>query len=151
AKGDLGFLYFGASGDSDFNYDEMQGMDEKLFDLGVPYRYEVFPGPHSWMPERVATRALRWMALRSQTRVSESILEAAWSEDVARARDLEAAGRLHEAWRQWSFVARDYSGRRDTSEAEARAKALLGSDARKAESKSRRKDGERERAAIERA
>jgi predicted esterase len=151
AKGDLGFLYFGASGDADFNYDEMQGMDETLFELGVPYRCEVFPGPHSWMPEAVATRALRWMALRSQPHPSEAVLNAAWSEDVARARELDAAGRLHEAWRQWSWIARDYAGRRDTSEAEARAKALLASEARKAESKSRRKDGERERAAIDRA
>ncbi len=151
AKGDLGFLYFGASGDSDFNYGEMQETDEKLFELGVPYRYEVFPGPHSWMPEAVATRALRWMALRSQARVSESVLDTAWSEDVARARELETSGRLQEAWRQWSWIARDYAGARDTGEAEARAKALLASEARKAESKARRKDRERERAAIARA
>src|SRR5262245_54999404 len=29
APGDLGFLYFGAAGDADFNYDEMQQTDEK--------------------------------------------------------------------------------------------------------------------------
>jgi predicted esterase len=149
AKGDLGFLYFGASGDSDFNYGEMQETDEKLFELGVPYRYEVFPGPHSWMPEAVATRALRWMALHSSP--PGTFREASWNRDLGRARELERAGRLQEAWRLWSWISRDYAGTHDTSEPQARAAALAASEPRKAEVKADRKRRERERAAIERA
>lgn len=148
---DLGFLYFGAVGDTDFNYDEMQELDRTLHERGVPYRYEVFPGPHDWMPEAVATRALEWMALRSHSSPPEPFLEAAWNRDVGRARELEAAGRLHEAWRLWSWISRDYAGRRDTSEARTRAEGLAASDARKAAEKAERKRRERERAAVARA
>jgi predicted esterase len=149
AKGELGFLYYGAVGDTDFNYDEMQELDGALHDLGVRYRYEVFPGPHGWMPEAVATRALEWMVSHSSP--PDTLLEASWNRDVGRARDLEAAGRLQEAWRLWTWIARDYAKQRDTREAEARAGLLLASEQRKAEVKADRKRRERERAQLQRA
>src|SRR5262249_12857585 len=46
----LGFLYFAGVGDEDFNHDEVRRLDRRLFDLDYPYRYEVYPGPHDWMP-----------------------------------------------------------------------------------------------------
>ncbi len=146
---DLGFLYYGAVGDTDFNYDEMQELDRTLHDLDVPYRFEVFPGPHDWMPEAVATRALEWMALQSSP--PEDLVEASWNRDVGRAREMEATGRLQDAWRLWSWISRDYAGRRDTTEARTHAAALAASDTRKAAEKAERKRRERERATVERA
>ncbi len=151
ARGDPGFLYYGAAGDTDFNYQEMQELDEKLFELGVPYRFEVFPGPHDWMPAEVATRALEWMAIRMHPGPPGGFLEAVWKRDVGRARDLEASGRLQDSWRLWTWIARDHAGRADANEAQTRAAALRISEARKAEEKARRKGRERERAALERA
>jgi dienelactone hydrolase len=124
---DTPFLFFGSVGDADFNYGEVQELDEKLAEVGLRYRIEIVPGPHDWMPEEVATAALRWMRLYAKgggREGSAALVEAGWERDFARARSLETAGRPFEARRQWAWMARDFAGRRDVQEAQAREKAL---------------------------
>jgi len=136
---DLPFLYFGAVGDTDFNYGEMQELERRFADLGLVYRLEVFPGGHDWMTGEVATAALRFLelrAVRDGRRPGDSdLVAAAFARDAERARTLEAAGRAFEAARQWSWIARDYEGLRDVDEARARAAALAAA--------ARRDEGER--------
>src|SRR5438034_705414 len=118
---DTPFLFFGAVGDGDFNYGEMQEMDRTLAGLGLPYRLEVFEGDHDWMPEEVATAALRWMELRvvrdPLRPAAPDLVTAAWKRDQARATALQEASRSFEAWRQWSWIVRDYDGLRDVTDA----------------------------------
>ncbi len=125
---DTPFAYFGAVGDADFNYGEMQELDRALAGLERPYRLEVFEGPHDWMPQEVATAALRWMELRAVSNArrgpSPLLVAAAWDRDVARAAALEASGRAFEARRQWTWMARDYEGLHALDAARQRGEAL---------------------------
>ena len=149
----LTFLYFAGVGDEDFNHDEVLALDRTLFDLGYPYRYEVYPGPHDWMPEATATRALEWMLLRTTPAEERpaGFVDGLFSRDRERAAAFESAGRRQDAYRAWSFMARDYAGLRDTAEAAERARTLAASEPRKAEEKARRKAAERDQAVLGRA
>ena len=101
---DTPFAFFGAVGDADFNYGEMQELDRTLAGLERPYRLEVFEGPHDWMPPEVATAALRWMELRAARDArrgpSPQLIGAGWERDAARAAALESSGRVFQARRQ---------------------------------------------------
>ena len=125
---DTPFAFFGAVGDADFNYGEMQELDRKLAGLERPYRLEVFEGPHDWMPPEVAAAALRWMELRAvadaRRGASPQLVAAAWDRDVARAAALEASGRAFEARRQWTWITRDYQGLHAVDAARQRADSL---------------------------
>jgi predicted esterase len=130
---DTPFPFFGTVGDADFNYGEVQELDRTLAGLGLRYRIEVVPGPHEWMPEEVATAALRWMRLQTKavdSAVIASLVEPAWERDRARAESLLAAGRPFEARRQWAWMARDFAGRRDVQEAQVLQEGLAKAAAR---------------------
>ncbi|HWM89616.1 MAG TPA: hypothetical protein VN493_02495 [Thermoanaerobaculia bacterium] len=141
---DTPFLYYGGVGDRDYNFYEVLDLDEQLAALGLPHRVEVFPGPHSWMPEDVATRALGWMelqAMRKGTREKDTaLIEKLWSEDLARARALEASGDLQEAHRMFAYLPEDYRGLRDPealNEIAVKVSGIAASEAFKKERKAR--------------
>lgn len=125
---DSPFAFFGAVGDADFNYGEMQELDRTLAGLERPYRLEVFEGPHDWMPRDVATAALRWLELRAvldgRRGASPQLVAAAWDRDVARADGLEASGRAFEARRQWTWIIRDYEDLHAVDAARQRVSSL---------------------------
>jgi predicted esterase len=120
------FLFFGTVGDRDFNYDEMMELEDRLTDLHLPHRIEVFPGPHQWMPERLATAALAWLdrrAMKAGLRAADPAEIAARArEDLARAQELEAAGDPVGAFRLYRAMADDDP----TFEPAARKAAELG-------------------------
>jgi len=144
---DTSFLYFAAVGDTDFNYGEMQELDRTLTELALPYRLEVFPGNHDWMPEDVATAAVRWMELRVRRdpprEPTPDLLAASWTRDRDRAAALEEASRPFEARRQWSWMVRDYEGLRDVTEARARVASLAGAAQRDERERTARETRER--------
>jgi hypothetical protein len=111
--GDSTFGYFAATGEDDFNHEEVRAAAERLRLSRVPYRLEVFAGPHSWPPSDVCGRALEWFQLRAMTS-GLAAPDSAWlrerlSADVARAETLEKAGRWDDAQRQFREIAQDYA------------------------------------------
>lgn len=108
------FLYYGTVGDRDFNYYEVLDLADKMTELGLPHRIEVWPGPHDWMPEELATRAIRWLeiqAMRKKLRERDSaIVENYYAEEVTRAKALEKAGDLVEAHRLYFGLYYDSHG-----------------------------------------
>lgn len=58
-------LYFLAVGDEDFNWDEVVQVRRAREQSGLPYRAEVFHGPHQWAPSSVFEDAVVWMELKS--------------------------------------------------------------------------------------
>jgi hypothetical protein len=50
------FLYFGAIGDADYNFHEVETLEHRLAALDLPYRLERFPGDHSWLTPELAAR-----------------------------------------------------------------------------------------------
>ena len=114
---DTPFLYFGTVGDRDFNYYEVMDLDEQLTDLALPHRVELYPGPHQWMPEELATKALAWMevqAMKKGTRPKDpALIQALWEDDLRRAKALESSGQAAdtlEAHRLNSGMAEDFRG-----------------------------------------
>jgi dienelactone hydrolase len=126
-KNEARFVYFGAVGDGDFNYSEMQDVMAALTARKVPHRLAVFPGAHEWLPPSVVDEALTWFelqAMRSGTRDRDATMIGA----LLRERLQRAAGQgeTGEAWLEYQQVAADFDGLADTSEASRRASELKG-------------------------
>jgi hypothetical protein len=126
------FVFFGAVGDRDFNYYEMNDLDVALTAVAVPHRIEHFAGPHEWPPPELATEAVAWMevqAMKAGKRPKDAALvETQWTADRARAQAL-AAPHPADALRIWKAMAANYAGLRDVAEAEKEAGALAASPA----------------------
>src|SRR6185436_9427379 len=82
--------FFFTVGDTDFAYYELRDLQEKLETAGLSHRLEIFAGSHQWPPEELFTRAVAWMeliAMRRGLRMKDAaLIDALWSEDLARAR-----------------------------------------------------------------
>jgi len=125
---DFKFMYFATVGTVDYNYYELQRLEERLADVGLHHRIEGFGGPHSWMPEPLATEAIEWMELQGMRAgirpVDQALVDEWWRRDEARAGTwLEMGLPLKASW-QYANMARDYEGLHETDVAAARAKAL---------------------------
>lgn len=146
--GEFKAAFLGVVGETDFNYLEMEGLDDLFEKMGTPYRRMVFEGSHEWPPPPVLKAAVEWMELqgmRQGRRLQDTALVRGWYErDAAEARRREASGDLLEACRLWLIAAGGYQGFFDGSAAQAEAKRIAGSPGfEKALSKTR-KSRERE-------
>ena len=123
---------FGAAGDTDFNYREMQRVHQALRRWRTPERLEIFEGPHQWMPEDLARRSVEWMELQAmksgRRETSTDLISRLQNEDQSRTLRLEEEGRELEALRQWRNVATTYQGLVGTDDAEHRIAELEQSD-----------------------
>ena len=131
------FAFFGAAGDEEFNYEPTLQLIDTAARAGAPHRFESFPGPHAWMPPKLAFEAVEWMevqAMQAGTREADpDLLAEVFAKDLARARELERSGRLLEAERRYDAIARTFAGLLDVQEIVDRAAALAkSSDVKKA-------------------
>ncbi len=142
------FPFFGVIGDRDFSYYELMELEGKLAALGTPHRVHVFDGSHEWPPEPVVTLAMGWMellAMREGRREKDSALvETLWTEELARAREHETAGRVWHAWRGYRALAADFAGLRDTGEAERKVAAIEAGDPFRRDQKARERRDRRD-------
>jgi tetratricopeptide (TPR) repeat protein len=149
------FPFFGMVGERDFNYYEMMDVEARLAAAGVPHRLEVFDGSHEWPPDELAGRSLGWLELQAMKRGTRpkdpALIEALWSEDLARARALEAEGWLWRAWRAYRAAAADFAGLRDVSAAKEKAAALAAGETLRRELERRAERDRRDREYLERA
>ena len=148
---DTPFLYYGTVGDRDFNYYEVLDVAEAMTDLALPHRVEVWAGPHDWMPEELATRALGWLELQAMKKglreKDAALVQALWSDDLARARALEASD-LPEAHRLYTRMAEDYRGLVDAealNEVAVQVSKIAASDAFKKERRLREEREQRDK------
>jgi dienelactone hydrolase len=121
----VGFTYFGAVGESDFNYSEMQDVMASLAAKKVPHRLAVFPGAHEWLPPPVADEALTWFelqAMRSGARPRDDVVVGTQLRDrLQRAAERTDKG---EAFVEYQQIVADFEGLADTSEASRNVRAL---------------------------
>jgi predicted esterase/DNA-binding SARP family transcriptional activator len=155
---DVDFAFFGTVGDTDFNHDEMLDLEDRLAELGLPHRLEIFPGTHQWPPAELATAALGWMelaAMRTGRRAADpGLVESLWRPRLDRARALDAAGKAHDAYRAcraWSELAADFLGLRPAPELEAAARRAAELAALPAVTSAERRRRERTRGDEEKA
>jgi hypothetical protein len=62
---DLEFDYIGIIGNRDFNYQEMQNLDDWLGKYNISHYIYEFPGEHDWPPAQVLTDAVTWLEFRA--------------------------------------------------------------------------------------
>lgn len=125
------FLYFGAGGDVDYNFHELEALEHALAALDLPHRVERFPGPHAWLTPDQAMRAIEWFELRAMQAgirpIDKALVDAWWERDDAIARERLARGEVLDAGRHYAAMARDFSGLRDTAGVRAEARRLASS------------------------
>jgi hypothetical protein len=125
---DFKFAYFATVGTVDYNFYEMQRLEEKLATVGLYHRIEGFGGPHSWMTEPLATQAIEWMelqAMRTGIRpVDGALVDEWWRRDELVAQTWVDMGfPLKASWR-YAAMARDYAGLCETADVAQKATAL---------------------------
>ncbi|HEY9420374.1 MAG TPA: tetratricopeptide repeat protein, partial [Thermoanaerobaculia bacterium] len=122
---------------------------------GLPHRVEVYDGSHQWPPDELVTRALGWLelqAMKKGTRPKDpALIDALWSEDLARAKSLEAEGKLWRSWRAWRAAESTFEGLRDVSEAKKKVSELAAGEALRRDLKEREVRDRRDREYLERA
>jgi predicted esterase len=122
------FAYFGAAGTDDFNYAEMVALDRALDGFRTAHRFEVFEGGHDWPPPSICLRALGWMEVQSMKSglqpKDQVLVDRIFDRAMADALAEERAGRSYIALSRYQGLAREFSGLRDVSACEEKAKAL---------------------------
>jgi dienelactone hydrolase len=135
------FLYFGAIGDVDYNFHEVDRLEHALASLDLPYRLEKFAGDHSWLTKALAMRAVEWFELRAMgagTRPRDAaLIETWWERDDAIARERMGEGRVLDGGRQYAAMSRDFAGLRDTTAVKRAADVILSSPAAEAQLRNR--------------
>lgn len=138
-----GVAFFGAAGSSDFNYDEVRGLEPWLEDHGVPHRLRFFKGGHEWPPAAVASEAVDWFELKAMQQgrepLREAFVDSLHQEDMIAADSLEAAGRPADALERYRQVLADYGPK--AAEAQAAANRLATDPEVKKELERRRQEG----------
>jgi len=128
--GTVPFAYYGGCGIRDFNYEEMLTLDDELDRRAVPHRLQYYDGPHSWPPAPVMTDAIDWMQVQAIKRglapPDSAWVDSLFATDLARARELEAAGQFYAALRRYRAIVAEFDGLRDVSWPSTRARELVG-------------------------
>lgn len=126
----LKFAYFAGVGDADFNFLEFVDLRRELETSGMQYRIRIFKGQHGWAPPEVWEEALYWMDLQA-TRSGflnhdREWIQRSFDQAVERGKQLLDQQDFLEAFRDFSFAARDFSGLTDISPAQKEVQALAG-------------------------
>ncbi len=119
-------VFYGGTGTTDFNYEEVQGLDLYLERMGLRHRVVVWEGPHGWPPASVMEDALAWMELQGMRR---GIIppDSAWIDSLYHARSASAAAtpaNSYEAYVAFRALHADFSGLRDVATDSSRSLAL---------------------------
>ena len=150
----IAFPTFGAAGDGDFNYAPMKAVHARLREWGTPERFEVFEGPHTWMPAALAGDAIAWLELQAMKAglrpTDQALVAARLAEDTRRAQALEADGRLLAAEHRFEAIAATFDGLADVGEARKEAARLAGLPSTKAARKEEERWDRYERATLRR-
>jgi len=130
-EGQPPFVWFGAVGNRDFNYDEMRELDATLARLGAPHHLEMFDGEHAWPPPEVCEEALEWMqyeAERSGAVPSDPARgEALIRRFAERASALATSGRTLPAMKEYERAIADFPATAGVSRLEDALAALRSS------------------------
>ena len=121
--------FFGFTGTTDFNFQEMWALDAALARNGTPHRLEVYAGPHGWPASEGFVEAIAWMDLQAM-RGGVLPRDAGFLDArVAACRaEMGATQDLLERWRVAGRCVRDLEGLREVAVFAREATALDGSD-----------------------
>ncbi|MEM7350671.1 MAG: hypothetical protein AAF657_07685 [Acidobacteriota bacterium] len=125
---EIAFPTFGAAGNTDFNYSEMQRVHQRLAAWGTPHRLEIFDGRHRWMPPELARAGVEWMELQAMQSGlrgrDEGLIDRLYRQDVEQAAALEASGDELAALRRYDAITATFDGLREVAGPRREAKRL---------------------------
>jgi len=125
------FVFFGAAGVDDFNYPELQSLQEPLTKAGIVHRVQTFAGRHEWPPVPVATAAVEWMELHAikaaKRRRDDAFIDAMWQQLLNEARSFEEAKKYNEAYQLYRDLVQTFKGLHDVAEIETKVNQLTDS------------------------
>ncbi len=140
------FNYFAAIGLLDFNYAEIVELEPQLEEAGFVHRIRHFPGQHQWAPAEVWAEAIEWMellAMREGRRAQEKeFITRRLADRLQIASNLEEAGELYSAYREYRSLLEEFEGLVDTAALARKAESL-------ADSKAVREARKREQAEVD--
>jgi hypothetical protein len=106
------FSFFGASGNTDFNYEEMLRLHAMLNSFDIPHRLVLFEGPHTWLPKDLAERAVGWLEIQAMKKnlrpADPELIDRLFSAWLEEARDLEGQGRMLAAAEAFRALVNDF-------------------------------------------
>jgi predicted esterase len=142
------FVWYGITGDKDFNYLEVSRLDRQLASLQIPRRVSHFDGLHDWPPKEYCSRALDWMELQAMKQ-NKRAKDDAWIRQLYDSRrketeQLERSNQTLEAYRKYTHLQEDFEGLVDLGEIPAKAAQLATSEAVTNELKEQKKREEKE-------
>jgi predicted esterase len=122
------FVFFGAAGVDDFNYAELNSLEEPLTKAGIIHRVQTFDGRHEWPSVSVATTAVGWMELQAikagKRARDDEFINATWRQLLSDAKTLEESKKYYEAYQLYFDLAQTFKGLRDVAEIETKVKQL---------------------------
>jgi dienelactone hydrolase len=137
-----GLSYFFAVGNQDFNWPEVMTVRREREDKGLPYRVEVFSGPHQWAPPAVMQDAVEWMILKAMQKGGlprdASLVDRLLQQTQAEADDAEKKNDAIAELNAYRSLVSDFAGLKDVRESENKLAALKKSAALKAALKNER-------------
>ena len=106
------FAFFGASGNTDFNYEEMLRLDATFGRFNIPHRLALFEGPHTWLPKNLAERAVAWLeiqAMKKSLRPADlELIDGLFTAWLEEAHELQTEGRLLAAAEAFRALVNDF-------------------------------------------
>lgn len=106
------FSFFGASGNTDFNYEEMLKLHAMLDNFDIPHRLVLFEGPHTWLPKDLAERGVDWLEIQAMKDglrpVDIALVDALFTRWLEEARELDAQGRPLAAAEAYRALVNDF-------------------------------------------
>jgi predicted esterase len=122
------FVFFGAAGVDDFNYAELNSLEEPLTKAGISHRIQTFDGRHEWPPISVATAAVEWMELQAMKAGKRSrddgFINATWERILSEAKTREESKKYYEAFQVYLDLMESFKGLRDVAQIEAKVNQL---------------------------
>ena len=107
---------FATAGTTDFSLGEVVEMDAKLRELHYFHAFREFDGPHESGPAGAMDEGLAWLRLMAMKSGREKIDADFVSGQIAaaqtRAKNLEIAGDVYGAWKEYRQAAETFDGRR---------------------------------------
>ncbi|MGH7500427.1 MAG: TPR end-of-group domain-containing protein [Longimicrobiales bacterium] len=123
--------FFGAAGTTDFNYDEVMGLERWLRTGNHTWALRAFDGAHEWAPAGLFDDAIAWFELQAMRRGREpprqALIDSLYGAWIARADSLTAIGLAPATLYALDLadeIARNFRGVHDIASAEQRAQTL---------------------------
>jgi tetratricopeptide (TPR) repeat protein len=141
---DVKFIYFGTTGNLDFNYIELLDLDRSLIASGTTHRMRYFDGGHEYAKPEVWREIFAWIELHAMKQgrkpKDQAFIQQQFDLQAARLRDLETKGDLYGLSLEVGRAVADFDGVADVSAWKLRAAELAKSKAVKAGEKREKAD-----------